>query len=57
MATDELAEKLKRREDRITAEEDGRELQEPHMKVHNVYTEFKELTRKQIQMYQKKFNE
>ena len=57
MADDELAQKLKHREDRIEAGEDGHELEAPAMKVHNVYTEFKEFSRKQIQMYQKKFNE
>ena len=57
MASDELAAKLKRREDRIVADEEGQDIETPTMKVHNVYTEFKEFSRKQIQMYQKKFNE
>ena len=57
MACDELAAKLKRREDRIIADEEGQELEAPELKVHNVYTEFKEFSRKQIKMYEKKFNE
>lgn len=57
MADDELAKKLQRRENRIVAAENDEELEEPQMKIHNVYTEFKEFSRKQIQMYQKKFNE
>ena len=52
----DLAKKLARREDRSEAVGED-DLDVPQMKVHNVYTEFKEFSRKQIKMYEKKFNE
>ncbi len=56
MASDELAAKLARRNDIIDADEEGREPVLPAFKVHNVYTEFKEFSRKEIQHFQKMFN-
>jgi EF-hand domain-containing family member D2 len=60
MATDELASKLQRRNDVIDGAEQGVEpgsAEMPSLKVFNVYTEFKELSRKEIQHYQKMFNQ
>ena len=53
----DLVKKLAKQDNRIHAAEEGQELEVPQMKVHNVYTEFKEFSRKQIKMYEKKFNE
>ena len=52
MAENELAEKLKRQCDR---NEGNNENFSPTMKVFNPYTEFKELTRKEILNYEKQF--
>ena len=60
MATDELASKLQKRTDRIETAEHGGDLQpaeQPSMKVFNPFTEFKEFSRKEIQHYQKMFNQ
>ena len=60
MATDELSSKLQRRTERIETAEQGGELQDleqPSLKVFNPFTEFKEFSRKQIQHYQKMFNQ
>jgi Ca2+-binding EF-hand superfamily protein len=57
MATDELASKLAKRSDIIEKDEEGLAPDMPSMKVWNPYTEFKEFSRKQIQNYQKMFNQ
>lgn len=60
MASDELSNKLKKRTDVITSAEEGKELPAenmPSMQIFNPYTEFKEFSRKEIQQYQKTFNE
>ena len=59
MATDELASKLHKRTVVIDTAEEGGECppaEQPSMKVFNVYTEFKEFTRKEIKHYQSMFN-
>lgn len=55
--TDELMAKLQRRNNIIDAAEEGQDPDLPSLKVFNPYTEFKEFSRKQIQGYQKTFNE
>lgn len=60
MATDELASKLQRRNNVIDNAEQGIEVSQadmPSMKAFNPYTEFKEFSRKEIQHYQKLFNQ
>ena len=60
MSSDELSQKLKKRTDIIVSAEEGKELPSgsmPSMQVWNPYTEFKEFSRKEIQQYQKIFNE
>ena len=63
MASDELAAKLQRRNviiDKAEEMEDGEELppaELPSLQVWNPYTEFKEFSRKEIQNYQKMFNQ
>ena len=57
MASDELAAKLARRNNIIDKAEDGQEVDLPSLKVFNPYTEFKEFSRKEIQNYQKMFNQ
>ena len=57
MASDELFAKLQRRNDIIDQTEEGLQPDLPSLKVFNPYTEFKEFSRKQIQSYQKTFNE
>ena len=57
MADNELAAKLAKRNNIIEADEGGLQPDLPSMKVFNPYTEFKEFSRKEIQNYQKLFNE
>ena len=57
MATNELAAKLQKRNNIIDQAEEGLEPDLPSMKVFNPYTEFKEFSRKEIQNFQKMFNE
>ena len=57
---DELTSKLQKQNQRIELAEQGNDLpplQHKSFEVFNPYTEFKEFTRKQIQGYQKMFNE
>ena len=53
----DLAEKLQRRNEIIDGDEQGLEPKLPSLQVFNPYTEFKEFSRKQIQGYQRMFNE
>ena len=57
MASDELLAKLQRRNNIIDMDEEGLAPELPSLKVFNPYTEFKEFSRKEIQGYQKTFNE
>ncbi|ESO08847.1 hypothetical protein HELRODRAFT_190637 [Helobdella robusta] len=60
MADNELSSKLQKRTERIEIAEQGKDLPAPNLhskEVFNPYTEFKEFSRKQIQHYQKMFNQ
>lgn len=60
MASNELAAKLQKRNDIIDRAEEGEEpkaSEMPSMKVFNPYTEFHEFSRKEIQNFQKMFNQ
>lgn len=52
-ASDELSKKLSRRQDINEGSGDY----QPHFRVQNPYTEFKEFSRKQVKEYEKKFKE
>ena len=53
----DLASKLQKRNRIIDNDEQGLEPELPSLKVFNPYTEFKEFSRKEIQNYQKMFNQ
>ena len=53
----DLASKLEKRNRIIDSDEQGLEPELPSLKVFNPYTEFKEFSRKEIQYYQKMFNQ
>ena len=60
MASNELAAKLQKRTDIIDRAEDGEEpttSERPRVKEYDPYTEFHEFSRKEIQNFQKMFNQ